>query len=158
MSTQTDHLKLHQWEAEDDFLRSDFNEDFGKIDKGVKKVEEKIDAGVKALSQTIEAVRALALGSCAAGTITTTDAQDIDVGFAPKLVMVFGRDEYAAAYFITPVTTAYMACKFPNSASSDAVMNSIATMKLTETGFHMDKGPIYLKATAEKPAYYIAFR
>ena len=32
---QTEHLGLHQWEASDSFLRTDFNEDFAKIDAAV---------------------------------------------------------------------------------------------------------------------------
>lgn len=32
---QTEHLGLHQWEATDSFLRTDFNEDFAKIDGAV---------------------------------------------------------------------------------------------------------------------------
>ena len=32
---QTEHLGLHQWEATDSFLRTDFNEDFQKIDGAV---------------------------------------------------------------------------------------------------------------------------
>ena len=32
MAQQTEHLGLHQWEAGDPFLRTDFNEDFQKID------------------------------------------------------------------------------------------------------------------------------
>ena len=32
MATYTEHYGLHQWEASDDFLRTDFNTDFQKID------------------------------------------------------------------------------------------------------------------------------
>ena len=32
MATYTEHYGLHQWEPTDDFLRTDFNTDFGKID------------------------------------------------------------------------------------------------------------------------------
>ena len=35
MSTQTANLGLHQWEASDHFLRTEFNEDFAKIDAAV---------------------------------------------------------------------------------------------------------------------------
>lgn len=41
MSTQTQHLGLHQWEPDDDFLRTDFNQDFAKIDAGVKAAEDR---------------------------------------------------------------------------------------------------------------------
>ena len=32
MATYTTNYGLHQWEASDDFLRTDFNTDFAKID------------------------------------------------------------------------------------------------------------------------------
>ena len=32
MANYTAHYHLHQWEPEDSFLRTDFNEDFAKID------------------------------------------------------------------------------------------------------------------------------
>ena len=35
MSTQTEHIGLHQWESTDPFLREDFNEDNRKIDEAV---------------------------------------------------------------------------------------------------------------------------
>ncbi len=40
MSTnKSEHLNLHLWEPEDDFLRTEFNENFEKIDAGVKAEE-----------------------------------------------------------------------------------------------------------------------
>ena len=39
MSTQTEHIGLHQWESTDPFLREDFNEDNRKIDQAVEAVE-----------------------------------------------------------------------------------------------------------------------
>ena len=38
MSTQTEHIGLHQWESTDSFLREDFNEDNRKIDEEVGKL------------------------------------------------------------------------------------------------------------------------
>ena len=35
MANYTDNYQLHQWEAGDDFLRTDFNEDFAKIDAAI---------------------------------------------------------------------------------------------------------------------------
>lgn len=32
MADYTEHYQLHQWVPEDDFLRTDFNTDFAKID------------------------------------------------------------------------------------------------------------------------------
>ena len=35
-SKKTTNYKLHQWEATDDFLRTEFNENFGKLDGAVR--------------------------------------------------------------------------------------------------------------------------
>ncbi|SCJ43149.1 Uncharacterised protein [uncultured Flavonifractor sp.] len=40
MSTQTEHIGLHQWESTDPFLREDFNGDNSKIDQAVGEVRE----------------------------------------------------------------------------------------------------------------------
>lgn len=40
MATYTQHYGLHQWVPEDDFLRTDFNTDFQKIDTALNTVEE----------------------------------------------------------------------------------------------------------------------
>lgn len=40
MSTQTEHIGLHQWESADPFLREDFNDDNSKIDQAVEEVRE----------------------------------------------------------------------------------------------------------------------
>ena len=37
MARYTQNYQLHQWEAGDDFLRTDFNEDFAKIDGALMK-------------------------------------------------------------------------------------------------------------------------
>ena len=44
MSTQTEHLGLHQWESTDSFLREDFNQDNRKIDQAVSKAQTTADA------------------------------------------------------------------------------------------------------------------
>lgn len=61
MSTQTEHIGLHQWESTDSFLREDFNEDNRRIDAAVGAVEEALSR-VK-LSQIV----------------TQQDAQQVDV-------------------------------------------------------------------------------
>ena len=49
MSTnKSAHLNLHLWEPEDDFLRTEFNENFEKIDAGVKAEENARAAAIQA--------------------------------------------------------------------------------------------------------------
>lgn len=74
MGTLTEHYGLHQWEPEDDFLRTDFNEDNVKIE---------------------EALTTLAAGQfkIVTGTYTGTGNsygtnQTINLGFRPKVVVL----------------------------------------------------------------------
>lgn len=74
MSTQTEHIGLHQWESTDPFLREDFNEDNRKIDEALKKNE-----------QAITATGGYVIGSY------TGDGQRgrvIELGFSPTAVLV----------------------------------------------------------------------
>ena len=36
MANYTEHYQLHQWEPSDSFLRTDFNQDFARIDTGIR--------------------------------------------------------------------------------------------------------------------------
>ena len=42
MASYTQHYQLHQWEPSDDFLRSDFNDDFKKIDTAIHDTEDEL--------------------------------------------------------------------------------------------------------------------
>ena len=49
MSTQTQHIGLHQWESTDPFLREDFNQDHRLIDAAVGRIEGKADRALSGL-------------------------------------------------------------------------------------------------------------
>ena len=83
MANYTEHYQLHQWEPEDDFLRTDFNEDFAKIDAALG---EKADAA--ALAEKCGAVTGTYTGD-GAGSRT------ISLGFVPRAVIL--REAEAAA-------------------------------------------------------------
>ena len=61
MASYTQHYQLHQWEPSDDFLRSDFNDDFKKIDTAIKSTEQslqtKFDGEVARLDQDLSDVQ-----------------------------------------------------------------------------------------------------
>ena len=86
MATYTEHYGLHQWEPEDDFLRTDFNTDFGKIDAAIKGVE--TDANGK-LAQKAEVV--------VGGYTGNGTTQTITLGFKPKFVLVPIYEDKCAA-------------------------------------------------------------
>ena len=83
MADYTEHYQLHQWEPEDSFLRTDFNED-----------HEKIDTALGALAQlTANHTAAIAkLGNCAIQHITYTGdgatSRTLTFSGKPMVVMV----------------------------------------------------------------------
>ena len=91
MANYTPNYGLHQWEPGDNFLRTDFNQDFAKIDTAIKALETATDAKVEgrgspeqlaqALSVKLEAV----LGSY---TGDGSSSQQIVLGYEPKFVAV----------------------------------------------------------------------
>ena len=76
MANYTDNYQLHQWEAGDDFLRTDFNEDFQKIDAALGTIP-KIAAG----------------SYRGTGTHGTLETKQLEIGFAARLVLIM-RDDY----------------------------------------------------------------
>ena len=63
MASYTANYGLHQWEAADDFLRTDFNTDFEMIDEALTGLEMgKIEMVTGAYTGTGEALRTIALG------------------------------------------------------------------------------------------------
>ena len=79
MASYTTNYQLHQWEASDDFLRTDFNTDFQKIDAAVKGVEtEAIAEAGKKCELTIGQFT-----GTGAGTYT------VNLGFRPRFLMVY---------------------------------------------------------------------
>lgn len=74
MATYTEHYGLHQWEPNDNFLRTDFNTDFEKIDTALGETVER-------LNNKIEVVLATYEGN---GSETNT----VELGFSPLAVII----------------------------------------------------------------------
>ena len=49
MATYTSNYQLHQWVPEDDFLRTDFNSDFQKIDAALAGLQDGVDLKCRAV-------------------------------------------------------------------------------------------------------------
>ena len=60
MATFTPNYGLHQWVPEDQFLRTDFNEDFQKIDAAIKAAENKATSGDEQVSTAVQAAQSTA--------------------------------------------------------------------------------------------------
>ena len=81
MASYTTNYQLHQWEASDDFLRTDFNEDFAKIDNAIKVVA---DASASGLAN-LDASKAEFVTGSYVGNGTN---YAVSLGFQPKAVLI----------------------------------------------------------------------
>ena len=102
MAQYTENLGLHQWEPEDNFLRSDFNEDFGKIDAALGALETgsatrtELSQARQALEQLIAARSRMAVGYYSGNGGTTT----INVGFKPRFVLIRNSGNSTSAFVV----------------------------------------------------------
>ena len=113
-SNHTEHFSLNQWQADDQVLRTDFNEDNAKIDSALKDLAaaqaEKADqtaldalaaevakkattAALDALSKTLASVPLLVTGSY---TGNGAESRLISLGFQPKALLVMTDEGYSA--------------------------------------------------------------
>ena len=83
MTNYTAHYQLHQWEPEDSFLRTDFNEDFAKIDGALGGKAEQ--SAVDTLAEQVAGKSELVTGSY---TGDGEDSRTIELGFSPKAVLL----------------------------------------------------------------------
>ena len=105
MASYTSNYQLHQWEASDDFLRTDFNADFAKIDAAIQAVEAAANTALagKASLEALSAVQALAAArpQMAAGTYTGDGSEGrlINLGLRPK-VLILAQGTTAAVMLV----------------------------------------------------------
>ena len=95
MATYTSHYQLHQWVPGDNFLRTDFNTDFQKIDAAIKGVETAANTALALKADKTELTQACgALDEAKCETLTGSytgngaNTRTIDLGCAPRAVFV----------------------------------------------------------------------
>ena len=98
MAQYTPNYGLHQWEPGDNFLRTDFNTDFAKIDEALQVKADKTAVAQKADQSALEAVQTLAEGRCrvVTGSYMGTGKAGITVnlGGRPKAV-IFPHESFS---------------------------------------------------------------
>lgn len=132
MASYTQHYQLHQWEPNDNFLRTDFNGDFEKIDTALGTIPK------------------LATGSYVGTGMET----DFDLGFQPAAVLLFtsegmtnqGTDTYGGLF--TP--------DLPLKCNVQTAMAAV----VTETGFKIFGAGVLENGTSAKGVtfYYLAIK
>ena len=132
---QTEHLGLHQWEATDSFLRTDFNEDFQKIDGAVEELK-----------------HARVTGSY---TMAPSGPLNVEVGFRPSLLLVWAS---AANGPGLAVLTEGLSLEVHHESYTNRTFLSGCDITLTDTGFQVDASDTYFNFTAGSVARYVAFQ
>lgn len=112
MATYTTNYQLHQWEASDSFLRTDFNTDF-----------QKIDAAIRSAVETAQAKPEVVTGSY---TGNNAEYREIDLGFSPRAIVHF----YAGS-------VAFLV--YPDHPQISGVDNK-TMLAITENGFQVYRG------------------
>lgn len=137
MASYTEHYGLHQWEPNDDFLRTDFNKDFRAIDG--------------ALGEKSGIVTGTYTGNSSA-------SQSVNLGFQPKAVLVMESSGLAASTSgSTPQVYGGLALwNKPVQNTTDKI-----SLKLTTTGFtvynYSDYDYIRINRSG-RTYYYLAIR
>ena len=118
MATNTsEHLGLHLWEPTDQVLRTEFNENWTKIDTAVNAAQETAEAAQSAAEQ-----RPYVIGSYTGNGGT----QSITLGFQPSFVIITAQPANSR-------DTAFIAISGGSEAAS--------TLSFTETGFTVMVAP-----------------
>ena len=131
MADYTEHYQLHQWVPTDDFLRTDFNTDFAKIDAALGE-----KAGVEELAE----VQALAGSKCRVviGSYTGNgdSARVITLGFRPKVAAVDNMGSFSSGYEL----------------GIDGIDRT--SVKVVDNGFQVSTGSIDMNKSGETYRYY----
>ena len=127
LATYTEHYGLHQWESTDNFLRTDFNTDFAKI-----------DAAIGGL---------LVFGSF---TGDESNGRVISLGFTPRAVYVCGRDGKAGYY----TTGAGYCCGGLLGTGAPLQLGDVLVAEVVADGFKVYKANSYIHINSSGNLYY----
>ena len=132
MATYTENYQLHQWVPEDNFLRTDFNQDFQRIDEAL---------AAKAAQSALESVQELAEGKCRmivgyyAGN--NYNPRTINVGVTPTVLLV-SLDSSSV-----------------NTITATRQGGTVAQVTVVENGFRLDSGSVPVNTTGLSYSYIV---
>ena len=143
-SNQTEHYGLNQWEAEDPFVRTEFNEDNRKIDKALAEKTEQSD--FLALTEVVALKGRLAIGTYAGNGAAS---RVISVGFTPKVVVLTEKSGQ------TQLSNMWNYCYGGISVTG----HNAPGLEIVSNGFQVgvnESGKIFTNRAADGPYAYIA--
>ena len=141
MASYTTNYGLHQWESTDDFLRTDFNTDFQKIDAALAGIQADTDGKVEMVTGTYQG--------------DGSDERTITLGFQPKAVLTMA-DGTVAGYSSGSFYT-YGGLALPGHPAT--LGGESSAVELTTTGFRVHARSDYFRVNQSGKIYhYLAFR
>lgn len=141
LATYTEHYGLHQWESTDDFLRTDFNTDFAKIDE--------------AIGEKPEVVFGSYTGNSTSGSPGTVQA--VTLGFQPKLVVTQPSDGIPCRPGFGSAFLGYAGMCAPGKPASSGDADAW-TLQTTADGFEVrDHDSVYCNSLGTV-YYYLAVK
>lgn len=129
MANYTQNYKLHQWEPNDDFLRTDFNEDLLKIDTA------------------LAAMNGLIFGSYAGDG---TEERFISLGFTPKAVYVCTDNGIAGSL------EGHEYCYGGLAFTGHPVKQSVDIIAIETNGFRVYQPNVNIRTNLSNETYYYA--
>ncbi|MEQ2456841.1 hypothetical protein [Flavonifractor hominis] len=135
MANYTEHYHLHQWEPEDSFLRTDFNEDLATLDAALKQLDTDLGALVVFGSYTGD----------------DTEERDINLGFAPAAV--YSCTDSGIAGTVESYHYTYGGLAFSGRPVTSSKESVIA---LTASGFHISTPHSDARANRSGQTYHYA--
>ena len=122
MSTnKSEHLQLHLWEPGDSVLRTEFNENWEKLDGETAQIREDF-------AEVINGLRKVAVGTYTGNDGTTT----VKLGFKPSAVLVFNQRIDVYGGWLTGLALA--------DTPAYENYNTTALLKITSNGFQAIHG------------------
>lgn len=157
-SNRTEHYDLCQWEATDQVLRTDFNEDNAKVDAALQGAADLAQA-----AQTLaEAAYSPENSPFAVGSYTGdgTAKRKIELGFTPQAVLVLRYDNFPnvdGCYMGGLAVEGCNACIFPEG--SKTWVSGTTYIAVTAGGFFVSyaEGPYTSCQTNNTDVLYIYF-
>lgn len=142
MASYTEHYGLHQWEPGDNFLRTDFNTDFEKIDAALNHIFQTADGRADVVN----------------GTYTGDGAAEraISLGFQPKALYLCTWGGVAG--HISGSYRVYGGLAFPGHPIVDQGHNDAVAVEITGTGFQLHQDAYRCVNDTDVPYYYVALR
>ena len=142
MASYTTNYGLHQWESTDDFLRTDFNTDFQKIDAALAGIQADTDGKVEMVTGTYQG--------------DGSDERTITLGFQPKALYLCnqnGMAGYIEGYYYT-----YGGLVLPNHPIIDYRHDNAVAVEIISTGFRLYRSDYRLANEPNWTYFYLALR